>query len=491
MAIEEKQPQGGNESKNSHESSHPGPAELKISAIGTDKSFPKGSIIVRQGDSPDNFYVIRKGSVKVFRLSSEGIRTDLTTLGPGSYFGELAIITRQPRTAFVEAEQDTLVTEISREEFEQLLDDNPPLARQIIRQLTHWLVEGDRRLEKQVVQQVRLREISFFDYVLILGLSLIFALGFNFYNDNQIPLIEGWGVPDSVTTISVKDALERYQKNELTVIDARKDGFFQQEHIKEAVNFQVVFFDLMFPMYRFTLEHKQVTKDSPILIYGGTFSRRFDVDLALALKSRGYDNVMVLDNYGAWRHAFPLEHKAVKPPPPMDLGWAEYLEWIPVSIFVLLLLPPVRRSPYLSAFCRLILGIIFIQFALSKIMRPAVFALNVVDYQMMPALGVNLWALFLPWCELVSGLFLLLGIRTRAAATIIGGMNIMFITGLANAIIQGFPINCGCVGETGEPVNWWKVLKNTGMLVMTIQIFLYDRLFVLDRGGFVWRERRI
>jgi len=35
------------------------------------------------------------------------------------------------------------------------------------------------------------------------------------------------------------------------------------------------------------------------------------------------------------------------------------------------------------------------------------------------------------------------------------------------------------------------VLKNTGMLVMALQIFLYDRLFVLDRGGFIWRERKI
>jgi hypothetical protein len=30
-----------------------------------------------------------------------------------------------------------------------------------------------------------------------------------------------------------------------------------------------------------------------------------------------------------------------------------------------------------------------------------------------------------------------------------------------------------------------------GMLVMALQVFLYDRLFVLDRGGFIWRERKI
>jgi uncharacterized membrane protein YphA (DoxX/SURF4 family) len=117
--------------------------------------------------------------------------------------------------------------------------------------------------------------------------------------------------------------------------------------------------------------------------------------------------------------------------------------------------------------------------------------MNVVDYGMMPAIGVNLWALVLPWAELVAGLFLILGIRTRTAATIIGGMNVIFIVGLAHALFYGLPINCGCVGEVGEPVTWWKVMKNVGMLLMTLQIFLYDRLFVLDRGGFILRERKI
>ena len=167
------------------------------------------------------------------------------------------------------------------------------------------------------------------------------------------------------------------------------------------------------------------------------------------------------------------------------------LEWLPLSIFLFILIPPIRRSPYLSAACRLLLGVIFIAFALSKILRPAVFALNTVDYGMMPAWGVNLWALALPWAELVVGLFLVLGIRTRAAATLIGAMEVTFIIGLVWAILHHLPINCGCVGEVGEPVNWLKVLKNTGALVMTIQIFLYDRFFVLDRGGFILRDRKI
>jgi len=258
------------------------------------------------------------------------------------------------------------------------------------------------------------------------------------------------------------------------------------------LNLPVVFFDLMYPMFQFMLAQTENAKDKPLIVYGGVISRRFDLELARALQDKGFEKVMVFgDNYRAWPQVFPLAEGKVKKPGHMPLGLAGLLEWLPVGIFLLILIPPVRRSPYLSAACRVLLGVIFIQFALSKIMRPAVFALNVVDYGMMPAWGVNLWALVLPWAELVAGLFLILGIRTRAAATLIGGMNLIFIVGLVNALFYNLPISCGCVGEAGEPVTWWKVLKNAGMLVMAGQIFLYDRLFVLDRGGFIWRERKI
>jgi hypothetical protein len=314
-----------------------------------------------------------------------------------------------------------------------------------------------------------------FDFFLIAGLSIIFALWFNLYNDNAIPLIQGLG-GQPVKTISLDEAVKLYKEDKLLVIDARKEDFYRQEHIQGAENLSVIFFDLMYPMLQFKMDQKRVTKDSPILVYGGTVSRRFDLDLARDLMSKGYDNVMVLgSDYDGWNKAFPLEKGGVLAPAAMHLGWAGLLEWLALSIFLFMLIPRVFRSPYLSIFCRILLGVIFIQFGLSKILRPAVFAMNVADYQLIPFWGVNLWALILPWVEFFAGLFLILGIRTKAAAIFIGALNIIFIVGLVNAIVHGYPINCGCVGETGEPVNWWKVLKNAAMLLMTVQIFFFDR----------------
>ena len=253
----------------------------------------------------------------------------------------------------------------------------------------------------------------------------------------------------------------------------------------------LILFDLMYPMFQFELTQIEGAKDKALIVYGGSFSRRFDLEMARLLKNKGNERVMVLSDYGGWPRVLPVEEKPPSEAAAISLGLAGVLEWLPVSIFLLILIPPIRRSPYLSVVARVLLGAIFVSFALSKILRPAVFALNTVDYGMMPSWGVNLWALVLPWAELVVGLFLILGIRTRAAATLVGAMELVFIVGLVYAIFHHLPINCGCVGEVGEPVNWWKVLKNTGGLVMCVQIFLFDRFLVLDRGGFILRDRTI
>ena len=466
-------------------------SELELCELGQECVLPAGSRIVSQGESPEFFYVIQSGRVRVFRETDDHIQTQLTELGPGSYFGEVALVTGQPRTASVETIEESTIIKVSKEEFDRLLDHNPRLARHIINQLATWLVTGDRRLEKEVVHQVKLRQISWFDYALMIGLSIILGVIFNLYNDNKIPLIYGWGEKDNIPVISLQKAQEEYRKKQAIFIDARKSAFYSQEHIKGSLNLPQVLFDLMFPMFQFTLEQTPGDKDKTLIVYGGTFSRRFDIELARLLQQKGIKNLTVLANYRAWEDAFPLEKQPPKEAAAISLGLAGVLEWLPVGIFLLILIPPIRRSPWLSVAGRVLLGAIFIAFALSKILRPAVFALNTVEYGMMPAWGVNLWALALPWAELVVGLFLVLGIRTRAAATLIGAMNLIFIVGLVNAILHHLPINCGCVGEVGEPVNWLKVMKNTGMLVWTIQIFFYDRLFVLDRGGFTLRDRKI
>jgi putative oxidoreductase len=149
------------------------------------------------------------------------------------------------------------------------------------------------------------------------------------------------------------------------------------------------------------------------------------------------------------------------------------------------------RNPYVAVAFRLTLGISFIVASLSKIPYPAEFSENVAGFQMVPFWGVNLMGVTMPWAELVAGLFLILGIRTRASGTILGLLLVMFVVGLSLNLVKGAPINCGCFESVGEPISWDLVARDLLMLLMAWQIFFYDRLFVFDRGGFIWRERKI
>ncbi|MFP3868416.1 MAG: MauE/DoxX family redox-associated membrane protein [Desulfobacteraceae bacterium] len=155
------------------------------------------------------------------------------------------------------------------------------------------------------------------------------------------------------------------------------------------------------------------------------------------------------------------------------------------------LIATIWRSPYTAIVFRLVLGTSFIVAPMYKIVYPGEFAENVAGFQMVPYLGVNFMAVIMPWIELTTGIFLILGIRTRAAASIIGALLIVFTIGIVINLVQGTPINCGCFEAVGEPLNWWLVIRDVGMLIMAVQIILYDRLFIFDRGGFILRERKI
>ncbi|MDD2901996.1 MAG: cyclic nucleotide-binding domain-containing protein, partial [Syntrophales bacterium] len=304
---------------------------LILHELGQEVSAPAGTRLVTQGEDPEYFFIIKTGKVKVFRETEDGIRTDLTELGAESYFGEVALVTGQPRTASVETVEDSELIKVSKAEFDHLLDHNPQLARHIIHQLSQWLITGDRRLESETVHQVKLRQISWFDYLLMIGLSIVMALVVNIYNDNGIPLIQDWGLEAKVPEITLQKALEDYKNKTAIFVDARKSAFYSQEHIKGATNLPLILFDLFYPLFNFTVSQTEGAKDKTIIVYGGAFSRRFDLELARQLQLKGMKKVAGLADYGAWLSVFPVEGKEAKTPAALPLGLAGFVEWLPVG----------------------------------------------------------------------------------------------------------------------------------------------------------------
>ena len=68
------------------------------------RPFSHGEAIVRQGDAPDAFYVIRRGRCVVVESTTDGGESVIASLEPGSTFGELALLEGTPRSATVRAE---------------------------------------------------------------------------------------------------------------------------------------------------------------------------------------------------------------------------------------------------------------------------------------------------------------------------------------------------------------------------------------------------
>ena len=141
----------------------------------------------------------------------------------------------------------------------------------------------------------------------------------------------------------------------------------------------------------------------------------------------------------------------------------------------------ILTHPLLSLALRLYLSGVFIYASLHKINFPAEFADNIAGYLIVPYWLVNPLAVFMPWLVLVCGLFLLAGVRVRAASLLVAGMLIMFTLAVIVALVQDTPIGCGCFQSVGEAISWWTVLRDLVWLGMAAHIYRYDTLVHMDR----------
>ena len=87
--------------------------------------YPAGTVIIRQGEIGDKFYLVKSGSVQVLRRA-EGTQEEAAVgrLGQGEYFGEIALLMDLPRTATVVAETDVELLSLDSGSFEEVVRDH-------------------------------------------------------------------------------------------------------------------------------------------------------------------------------------------------------------------------------------------------------------------------------------------------------------------------------------------------------------------------------
>jgi putative oxidoreductase len=135
--------------------------------------------------------------------------------------------------------------------------------------------------------------------------------------------------------------------------------------------------------------------------------------------------------------------------------------------------------PALGAFCRLLLGAIFIYAAVPKLLRPDVFARLVNGYQILHPDLANLAGITMPWIELVAGASLVLGILPQSSAAVIAGLLCLFIGAGSLALLRGLHIECGCFFPIGgDKLTWATLLRDAVLLVLALQALVWPTSFI-------------
>jgi CRP/FNR family transcriptional regulator/CRP/FNR family cyclic AMP-dependent transcriptional regulator len=130
-----------------------------------ERRFPKHSTVVEEGLPGDYMYVIREGRVKVTKASDDGREKIMNFLEKGSFFGDMALLTGEVRSASVKTLEPTRLLALSRRDFIDILRQSPDLALAVIEELTNRLRETNEQASSLSFQGVKERTRGLFERI--------------------------------------------------------------------------------------------------------------------------------------------------------------------------------------------------------------------------------------------------------------------------------------------------------------------------------------
>jgi CRP/FNR family cyclic AMP-dependent transcriptional regulator len=133
-------------------------AELEI--VTTLTSVPRGRVFYRPEDPGERLFLLRQGRVQLYRISPEGKKLVIATLGPGALFGEMALLGQQMHNAFAEAMEDCSIMVMSRADLERLMLNDPTIGRRILTLTQRRLNDAEARLEDMAFKGIPARLAS-------------------------------------------------------------------------------------------------------------------------------------------------------------------------------------------------------------------------------------------------------------------------------------------------------------------------------------------
>lgn len=118
------------------------------------KTVPRNTLLFEQGAPGDALYVINRGKVKVVLSDADGKEVILSVLGPGDFFGEMALIDDEPRSAGVVTMEASEFYIISKSDFRTCVAKQPELATNLMRHLSRRLRIADQKIGSLALMDV-------------------------------------------------------------------------------------------------------------------------------------------------------------------------------------------------------------------------------------------------------------------------------------------------------------------------------------------------
>ncbi|MGR3317627.1 MAG: sigma 54-interacting transcriptional regulator, partial [Candidatus Anammoxibacter sp.] len=130
----------------------------KLASIVNIKEYPSGSIVFRENEMGDAFYIILSGEIKVFVNNEEDVEVTLLMLYSTDSFGEIGFITGKPRSASAKTVKDSKLLVIKKNDFDEVLEHEPALTKTFINILGNRLKTGNERAFEQSNRKHELKQ---------------------------------------------------------------------------------------------------------------------------------------------------------------------------------------------------------------------------------------------------------------------------------------------------------------------------------------------
>ena len=275
-----------------------------LTSIAQTGTVPPDTILGLEGETDKPCCLIVAGKVKIFKKAKSGAEIEIIRLGPGKSFGEVSLLSDEPIPASVKTLEATRLILFSKNSIGPIIEKYPEVRAAVGKGVSLWFHRASSRFEEERELRRETHRLRWMDFVPIIGLSLVCALVFNMSNPKGIAVLPKKFSNESILFIGPEKAYEKSNRGEALIVDAMPTNFFEEGHIRGAMNLPLAIFDFMYDM---KLGKRDKSKE--LVIYGRTISRHYDEAVAEKLVARGFENVMILkDGIQGWKNRrYPVE----------------------------------------------------------------------------------------------------------------------------------------------------------------------------------------